>query len=97
MKLCLVIYEKKLEALLRNIDPNMLTEVRLDFSNFKDQEIAIIFRHSKNLIATFRENNRTTHAQRIQSLKVLQKKTKRNYWNWQKNTIVKQLFHTIII
>jgi 3-dehydroquinate dehydratase-1 len=70
MKLCLVIYEKKLDALLRNIDLNMLTEVRLDFSNFKDQEIAIIFRHSKNLIATFRENNRTTHEQRIQSLKV---------------------------
>jgi|LauGreDrversion4_2_1035121.scaffolds.fasta_scaffold00163_2 3-dehydroquinate dehydratase type I len=70
MKLCLVIYEKKLDALLRNIDLNMLTEVRLDFSNFKDQEIAIIFRHSKNLIATYRENNRTTHEQRIQSLKV---------------------------
>jgi 3-dehydroquinate dehydratase type I len=70
MKLCLVIYEKKLDALLRNIDPHTLTEVRLDFSNFTDDEIGIIFRHSKNLIATFRDNNRTPFEQRIQSLKV---------------------------
>lgn len=70
MRLCLVIYEKKLDALLRNIDPQTLTEVRLDFSNFTDSEIGIIFRHSKNLIATYRENNRTTLEQRIQSLKI---------------------------
>jgi len=70
MRLCLVIYEKKLDALLRNIDPHTLTEVRLDFSNFTDDEIGIIFRYSKNLIATFRENNRTSLEQRIQALKI---------------------------
>ncbi len=70
MRLCLVIYEKKLDALLRNIDPQTLTEVRLDFSNFTDDEIGIIFRSSKNLVATFRENNRTTLEQRIHALKI---------------------------
>lgn len=70
MRLCLVIYEKKLDALLRNIDPQTLTEVRLDFSNFTDDEIGIIFRYSKNLIATYRENNRTSLEQRIHALKI---------------------------
>lgn len=69
MRLCLVIYEKKLDALLRNIDPHTLTEVRLDFSNFTDDEIGIIFRYSKNLVATFRENNRTSLEHRVQALK----------------------------